>query len=58
MTLLNNKECIETKKDKYTITQWSKLKQVYCFKVREERKQTQVLFAGEIFNKVILLLIL
>jgi len=38
MTTFNNKECIETTKGKCT-TRRSKVKQVYCFKVRQEHKK-------------------
>jgi len=42
MRTFNNKECHETKQCKYTKTQTCKLKQVYCFKVKQEHKQTHV----------------
>ena len=42
ITTYNDKECLKTKQGKHTTTQRSKLKQVYCFKVRQEHKQTKV----------------
>jgi len=42
MTTFNDHECLETKQGKFTTTQRSKLKQVYCFKVRQEHKQIKL----------------
>jgi len=42
MITFNDKECLETKQGNYTKTQRSKLKQVYCFIVRQVNKQTKV----------------
>jgi len=42
MTTVSDKECLETKLDKYTTTPRCKHKQVYCFKVGQEHKQTKV----------------
>ena len=41
MTTFNDKKCLETEQGKYTTTQICKHSQVYCFKVRQEHKQTK-----------------
>ena len=42
MTTFNDKEFLESKQGKYTTTQRSKFKQVYCFKLRQKHTQTNV----------------
>jgi len=48
MTIFNEKECVETKQGKYTTTQLrSKLKQVYCFKVKREHNKKRLNSRGK-----------